>query len=99
MGKQWVACVRTCVEAARKRGMGAWLYDEDRWHSGFAEGLSVAANPDHRGQYLACHVINRPALLSEHIATFAAREVGGQLVDIWTEDAILVPFGFDGVTL
>jgi hypothetical protein len=78
--------------------MDAWLCDDDKWPSGFAGGLSVAANPDYRGQYLVCHMTNRPALLAERIATFAAREVEGQLVDIWMEDAILVPFGSDGAT-
>jgi hypothetical protein len=87
MGKQWMACIRACVDAARERGMDAWLYDEDKWPSGFAGGLSVAANPDYRGQYLICHVTNRPALLAERIATFAAREIKGQLVDIHPDDA------------
>ncbi|MBN1811173.1 MAG: hypothetical protein JXA14_04985 [Anaerolineae bacterium] len=87
MGKQWMACIRACVDAARERGMGAWLYDEDKWPSGFAGGLSVAADPAHRAQHLICHVTNRPALLAERIATFAAREVDGQLVDIRPDDA------------
>ncbi len=30
--------VRLCVEEARKRQMLAWLYDEDKWPSGFAGG-------------------------------------------------------------
>jgi hypothetical protein len=87
MGRQWMACVRSCVDAARERGMDAWLYDEDKWPSGFAGGLSVAANPDYRAQYLVCHVTDRLALLAERIATFAAREVEGQLVDIRPDDA------------
>jgi hypothetical protein len=87
MGRRWMACVRACVEAARERGMGAWLYDEDKWPSGFAGGLSVAANPDYRAHSLVCHVTDRPALLAERIATFAAREVEGQLVDIRPDDA------------
>ncbi|MFN2271263.1 MAG: hypothetical protein ACK2US_10530 [Anaerolineae bacterium] len=87
MGKQWMACVRACADEAGKRGMGAWLYDEDKWPSGFAGGLSVAADPSYRSQYLVCHVTNRPALLAERIATFAAREVEGQLVDICPNDA------------
>jgi hypothetical protein len=86
MGKQWMACIRACVDAARERGMDAWLYDEDKWPSGFAGGLSVAANPDYRGQCLVCHVTNRPALLAERVATFAAREIEGQLVDIHPDD-------------
>jgi hypothetical protein len=31
--------VRQCVEKARAEGMLVWLYDEDRWPSGFAGGL------------------------------------------------------------
>jgi hypothetical protein len=67
--------------------MGAWLYDEDKWPSGFAGGLSVAANPAYRTRYLVCKVDNRPALLAERVATFSAREVGGRLVDIRPDDA------------
>jgi hypothetical protein len=86
MGQRWMACVHACVEEARKRGMGAWLYDEDKWPSGFAGGLSIAADPSYRDQYLVCKVDNRPALLAERIATFSAREVDGQLTDIQPED-------------
>ena len=73
LGQDRLTCARACVEAARERGMGAWLYDEDKWPSGFAGGLSVAAQPDLRAQALVCKVDNRPALLAERIATFAAR--------------------------
>jgi hypothetical protein len=87
MGQQWMACIRACADEARQRGMGAWLYDEDKWPSGFAGGLSVAANPGYRAQCLVCNVTNRPALVAERIATFAAREVEGQLTDIRPDDA------------
>jgi len=86
MGRQWLACIRACADEAGKRGMGAWLYDEDKWPSGFAGGLSVAANPGYRARYLVCNVTNRPALIAERIATFAAREVEGELVDIRPDD-------------
>ena len=87
MGRQWMACIRACVEEAGKRGMDAWLYDEDKWPSGFAGGLSVAANPSYRTQWLVCNVTNRPALVGERIATFAARDVEGLLTDIHPDDA------------
>jgi hypothetical protein len=86
MGRHWMACVRACIEAARRHGLGAWLYDEDKWPSGFAGGLSVAANPAYRARCLVCKVDNRPALVAERIATFAAREVEGQLTDIRPTD-------------
>jgi hypothetical protein len=87
MGRHWMACIRACVEAARERGLGAWLYDEDKWPSGFAGGLSVAANPRYRSQCLVCKVDDRPALVAERIATFAARQVAGQLTDVRPDDA------------
>jgi hypothetical protein len=87
MGSRWMTCIRACVDAARERDLDAWLYDEDKWPSGFAGGLSVAANPIYRDQYLVCKVDNRPALLAERIATFAAREVAGQLTDVRPDDA------------
>jgi len=82
LGRRWMECIRACVDAARERGLGAWLYDEDRWPSGFAGGLSVASNPQYRARHLVCKVDNRPALVAERIATFAAREVEGRLADL-----------------
>jgi len=81
MGQRWMACVRACIEAARERGMEAWLYDEDKWPSGFAGGLSVAAYPEYRARSLACKVDDRPALVAERVATFKARESTGRLMD------------------
>ena len=37
-GDKFKSCVRACVEDAKKTGMLAWLYDEDRYPSGFAGG-------------------------------------------------------------
>lgn len=44
-------CIRTCAEEARKQGMYAWLYDEDRWPSGFAGGY-VTENEENRQRFL-----------------------------------------------
>ena len=43
--------IRTCVEEARKLGMLAWLYDEDRWPSGFAGGF-VTEKEENRQRFL-----------------------------------------------
>ncbi|NOZ48999.1 MAG: hypothetical protein GXP37_02985 [Chloroflexi bacterium] len=82
LGSKWMACVRVCVEEAKKRGLSAWLYDEDRWPSGFAGGLSVAPEPEHRMKALVCKVDNKPALISERVAAFVAREEHGRLCDM-----------------
>ena len=86
LGSRWMECIRASVQAAQEHHMQAWLYDEDKWPSGFAGGLSVAENPAFRSQCLVCKVDNRPALLAERIATFAAREVADQLIDIHADD-------------
>ncbi len=39
LGPEYLACVKAVVEHCRQTGMLAWLYDEDRWPSGFAGGL------------------------------------------------------------
>ncbi|CAN7628206.1 glycosyl hydrolase [Paenibacillus sp. LjRoot153] len=39
MGREWMALTRKTVETADDLGMQVWLYDEDRWPSGFAGGL------------------------------------------------------------
>ncbi len=87
MGPQWMAAIRECIEAARRRGLGAWLYDEDKWPSGYAGGLSVAGEPRFRAQVLVCKVDNRPALIAERIAAFSAREINGNLVGIHPVDS------------
>lgn len=39
LDKEWFACVDACIDEAKRQGMEAWLYDEDRWPSGAAGGL------------------------------------------------------------
>lgn len=51
LGKEFMARVRECVTEAKRRRMLAWLYDEDRWPSGFGGGL-VTRDPQHRLKYL-----------------------------------------------
>ncbi len=43
--------VRLCVEEAKKRHMLAWLYDEDKWPSGFAGGY-VTEKEENRQRFL-----------------------------------------------
>ncbi len=39
MGEKFMDLVESCVNKAKRDKMLAWLYDEDRWPSGFAGGL------------------------------------------------------------
>lgn len=47
----WFDAIRACVDEATKCGMKSWLYDEDRWPSGFAGGL-VTRNSRYRRRFL-----------------------------------------------
>lgn len=38
MGDQWFDCINALADAGAKRGLEAWLYDEDRWPSGSCGG-------------------------------------------------------------
>lgn len=59
LGEAFLSAVRATVRHARRRGMLAWLYDEDRWPSGFAGGL-VTRDPAHREKRLLW-TLNPPA--------------------------------------
>lgn len=59
LGPEWMRCVHEAVAAARAAGMNAWLYDEDRWPSGFAGGLVPAkAGDEGRAKVLVMDVVD-----------------------------------------
>ncbi|MBQ0105032.1 MAG: glycoside hydrolase, partial [Armatimonadetes bacterium] len=39
LSDEWMELCRFCAEEAEKLGMKAWLYDEDKWPSGYAGGI------------------------------------------------------------
>ena len=67
MGEEWFSRLETCIREAEKRGMYAWLYDEDKWPSGFAGGVVPASSPEYRVKALAMmisgKIIGSPELL------------------------------------
>ena len=52
MGKEWMDVVKACVAHAKKRGMCAYLYDENKWPSGFAGGIIPRKGAKYRAKYL-----------------------------------------------
>lgn len=52
LSEEWFACVAACVDEARRRGMKACLYDEDRWPSGSAGGQVTREHPEYRARFL-----------------------------------------------
>ena len=51
LSDEYMECVKACVDEAKKRGMYAWLYDEDKWPSGFAGGY-VTRYPRFRARFI-----------------------------------------------
>ncbi len=49
LSDEWFDKIGVCVDEARKLGIQAWLYDEDKWPSGFAGGLLIRKHPEARG--------------------------------------------------
>ena len=41
LSEEYMDLVRTCIEKGKQNGMLAWLYDEDKWPSGFAGGFNT----------------------------------------------------------
>jgi hypothetical protein len=46
LGDKWMDMIAATVDEARRVGFHAWLYDEDRWPSGFGGGLVPARNKE-----------------------------------------------------
>ena len=51
LGAEFMAHVRACTQYAKSRNLLTWLYDEDRWPSGFGGGL-VTKDQRFRERYL-----------------------------------------------
>lgn len=66
LSDEFMELVKACTEKAKKENMLAWLYDEDRWSSGFAGGY-VTKNKAHRQKML---------VLSENAVPFVSKEEG-----------------------
>jgi hypothetical protein len=57
LSDEWMDCVRATVEEGKKLDMESWLYDEDKWPSGFAGGLVPARGDRYRMKNIEAHFI------------------------------------------
>ncbi len=74
LSDEWFRLINVCADEAERRGMEAWLYDEDRWPSGTAGGL-VTKNPQYRARSLCLQILpaDRFQWNSQILAAFACR--------------------------
>jgi hypothetical protein len=81
LGEEWMECIRETVKTAKETGMNAWLYDEDRWPSGFAGGRVTALGDAYRAKLLTLEETGQlPAPDEATLAVFAAELIEGRLV-------------------
>ena len=82
LGAEWMECIRETVKTAKETGMHAWLYDEDRWPSGFAGGRVTALGDAFRAKLLTLEETGSLPAADEAglVALFAAELVEGRLV-------------------
>lgn len=79
MSEEWMDAIRHAQRAARAADMDSWLYDEDRWPSGFAGGVVPAAGDQHRQKCLEALLLEGhelPAVLADArtLGVFEVRE-------------------------
>lgn len=86
MGKDWMDGVKLTVERSKKYGMYAYLYDEDRWPSGFASGVVPKSNPEYRGKAIIMIESEKPLTQADMkpewkvIRVFAVDKLGSRLI-------------------
>ncbi len=73
MSDEFMALIKACVEHGKEKGMISWLYDEDRWPSGFAGGL-VTKIPEFR-QHRLEFVSSKEQLVGKNPVLIACYDV------------------------
>lgn len=51
LSEEWLQCIETCCDEAKKQRMQAWVYDENGWPSGFVGG-KLLENEENRDMYI-----------------------------------------------
>lgn len=82
LGKEWMEAVRLSVAEAKQRGMAAWLYDEDKWPSGYGGGLVPNRGPEYRNKALVCERIDCYERTEDTLRLYACRQTGDRLTDL-----------------
>lgn len=84
MGEGWLACIEACVREAKRLGLQAWLYDEDRFPSGGAGGTVAAKGDAYRAKAVTLEAIGKAdagAVADKSaIAVFLAKVDGTELL-------------------
>lgn len=81
LGEEWFAACDAVMEACREHGMLVWLYDEDKWPSGFSGGSVPLSDADFRFKTLIARPVGSP--IPENCAPLG-QSAGGLQAYVWT---------------
>jgi alpha-L-rhamnosidase len=62
LGEEWFQNCKAAIDEGSKTDFALWLYDEDRWPSGSAGGVTASQNPDYRSRVLVMQRNHEPIL-------------------------------------
>ena len=95
LSTQFLDNIAACVDEAEKRGMKAWIYDENGWPSGTAGGMVTNQGRKNRARKLVCTPLEGDATMGGEIArctyegkTYAFRVLFSYNVDVLNPDVI-----------
>ncbi len=75
MGKEWLDLVEEMVKNSKEIDIDPWLYDEDRWPSGFAGGkVAEKIGDEGRAKILTLKILKDTKELSEKRIGYLQRE-------------------------
>jgi hypothetical protein len=80
LGEEWMEAIRACIEKSRELGMSPWLYDENGWPSGFADGRVPAKGMAYQQKSLAYELAPFGQEDKRTIAWYAKRGGGYKLL-------------------
>ena len=92
LSEEWMDCVKESVKTAKEVGMDIWLYDEDRWPSGFAGGLVAKRIGDEgRAKTLSVELVKDTVDPSDSLISFRAKLNKDNLIEVkrTTEKTVL----------
>jgi hypothetical protein len=95
MGEEWMSAVRICIEKSKELGMTPWLYDENGWPSGFADGKVPAMGVAYQQKRLAYEQAPFQNHADRTIAFYAKSELGYRLLTAADESSADLRFFYE----
>lgn len=95
MGEEWMSAVRTCIEKSKELGMTPWLYDENGWPSGFADGKVPAMGIAYQQKRLAYEQAPFQSPAERTIGFYVKSEQGYRLLSAAEESSADIRFFYE----